>query len=306
MRSPVPRVRGCRWSSIRTSGGRLVTGVNTCCESRTYRIEPGGYGEVPEDLEISPRVAPQMIGMGLLEAIPEEKIISQADPDDLDGDGVSGRPNWVWNHEIGVNQIGRFGWKSNTATVREQVAGAFLGDMGLTSPSRTHGGASLSDLGVAELAYEDGEPEVTEKIFDHVVFYSSVLAVPARRDVDDPEVLLGKKLFGRLGCAACHVPEYRTGIVEGMPEVSEQRIFPYTDLLLHDMGEGLADGRADFEADGREWRTPPLWGIGLIENVNHHTNFLHDGRARNLEEAILWHGGEAQASRDGYVALPKA
>jgi CxxC motif-containing protein (DUF1111 family) len=247
-----------------------------------------------------------MVGMGLLEAIAEEDIIRNADPDDWDGDGVSGRPNWVWNHEVGVNQIGRFGWKANTATVREQVAGAFLGDMGLTSPARTHGGASLSELGVAAIAYEEeGEPEVTAKIFDHVVFYSSVLAVPARRDVGDSQVLLGKKLFGRLGCAECHVPEYRTAEVAGFPEVSGQRIFPYSDLLLHDMGDGLADGRGDFEADGREWRTPPLWGIGLVETVNGHTEFLHDGRARSLEEAVLWHGGEAERSRAGYVALSK-
>ncbi|MGC1481950.1 MAG: di-heme oxidoredictase family protein [Chthoniobacterales bacterium] len=284
--------------------GTFADGESYSLRKPDYRIERGGYGDVPEDLEISPRVAPQMIGMGLLEAIPEEVIIAQADPDDLDGDGISGRPNWVWNHEVGVTQIGRFGWKANTATVREQVAGAFLGDMGLTSPTRTHGGASLSELGVASLAYEDeDEPEVTEKIFDHVVFYSSVLAVPARRDVDDPEVLVGKKLFDRLGCVACHVPEYQTGVIEDLPEVSGQRIFPYTDLLLHDMGDGLADGRADFQADGREWRTPPLWGIGLIENVNGHTEFLHDGRARNLEEAILWHGGEAEASRDAYKKL---
>ncbi len=285
--------------------GEFADGSTYSLRKPSYRIEKLGYGgDSAEGLEISPRVAPQMVGMGLLEAIAEEDLIRNADPDDLDRDGVSGRPNWVWNHEVGVNQIGRFGWKANTATVREQVAGAFLGDMGLTTPTRTHGGASLSELGVAAIAYEDGdEPEVTAKIFDHVVFYSSVLAVPARRDVADPEVLIGKQVFGRLGCAECHVPEFRTAVVEGFPEVSGQRIFPYSDLLLHDMGDGLADGRGDFEANGREWRTPPLWGIGLVETVNGHTEFLHDGRARNLEEAVLWHGGEAAVSRAGYVAL---
>ncbi len=286
--------------------GEFADGTKYSLRVPSYRIEKLGYGDTAEGLEISPRVAPQMVGMGLLEAIAEEDLIRNADPDDLNNDGVSGRPNWVWNHEIGVNQIGRFGWKANTATVREQVAGAFLGDMGLTTPTRTHGGASLSELGVAAIAYEDdGEPEVAEKIFDNVVFYSSVLAVPARRDVDNPEVLLGKKLFGRLGCAACHVPEHQTAELEGLPEVSGQRIFPYTDLLLHDMGDGLADGRGDFEADGREWRTPPLWGIGLVETVNGHTEFLHDGRARSLEEAVLWHGGEAEGSRSAYVGLSK-
>ncbi len=286
--------------------GKFADGTEYSLRQPSYRIEELGYGDTAEGLEISPRVAPQMVGMGLLEAISEEDLIRSADPDDLDGDGISGRPNWVWNHEVGVSQIGRFGWKANTATVREQVAGAFLGDMGLTTPTRPHGGASLSELGVAAIAYEDGdEPEVTERIFDHVVFYSSVLAVPARRDVADPEVLIGKQIFGRLGCAECHVPEFRTAVVEGFPEVSGQRIFPYTDLLLHDMGTGLADGRGDFEADGREWRTPPLWGIGLVETVNGHTEFLHDGRARSLEEAVLWHGGEAERSRDAYLGLAK-
>ena len=137
---------------------------------------------------------------------------------------------------------------------------------------------------------------------DRMVFYVSTLAVPARRDVDSPQIRSGAKLFGQAGCAACHVPAMRTGSHQ-IAALAGQYIQPFTDLLLHDMGEGLADGRPDYEADGREWRTPPLWGIGLVKTVNKHTNFLHDGRARNLEEAILWHGGEAEASKETFRSM---
>ena len=137
-------------------------------------------------------------------------------------------------------------------------------------------------------------------------FYSQNLAVPARREPDDPEALKGKELFYEIGCAACHRPKFMTGEVSGQPYLSHQLIWPYTDMLLHDMGEGLADGRPEGAASGREWRTPPLWGIGLTETVSGHTLFLHDGRARNLTEAILWHGGEAKAARDKFATLSKA
>jgi CxxC motif-containing protein (DUF1111 family) len=138
-----------------------------------------------------------------------------------------------------------------------------------------------------------------------VVLYVQTLAVPSRRNFDDPAVKSGKTLFRQIGCASCHITELKTGIHPEIPELSNQTIHPYTDLLLHDMGEELADNRPDYKADGREWRTPPLWGIGLIEIVNGHTFFLHDGRARNLEEAILWHNGEGKASKENFVKLSK-
>ncbi len=269
-----------------------------------YLIEETGYGGSAVGLEISPRVAPQMIGLGLLEAIPEAAILARADPDDSNRDGISGRPNRVPNLELGVQQLGRFGWKANVATVREQVASAFLGDMGLTSVARPKQADFHSDRQVAQMA-SGGEPEILAAVLDPVVFYSQTLAVPARRAANEPQVAAGKQAFERLGCAQCHVAKFATG-ESPLRELSKQTIFPYTDLLLHDMGEGLADQRADFLATGREWRTPPLWGIGLVAKVNGHTRFLHDGRARNLEEAILWHGGEGAKARDAYQKLPLA
>lgn len=270
-----------------------------------YRLEDVGYGPLTADVQVSPRVAPQMIGMGLLEAIPEEQIRALADPDDDDGDGVSGRPNEVWNAVEATTSLGRFGWKANVPSVRQQAAGAFLGDMGITTSifpveecTTVQGECAGSQRG--------GDPEIADEDFDKVVLYASSLAVPAMRDAEDPTVREGARAFAQVGCPSCHVPTLRTGLDAAIPALSDQLIHPYTDLLLHDMGEGLADGRPDFEADGREWRTAPLWGVGLIPTVNRHSYYLHDGRARDLEEAILWHGGEAGGSRDRFMSLPAA
>jgi CxxC motif-containing protein (DUF1111 family) len=188
--------------------------------------------------------------------------------------------------------------------VRQQTAGAFLGDIGISSsvfPGKNCPEGQID----CEAARTGGAPEIDEPLLADVVLYTSTLAVPARRDHDDPQVLRGKALFTELACAACHTPRQRTGPDPALPEVADQTIFPYTDLLLHDMGPALADGRSDFDATGDEWRTPPLWGLGLIETVNHHTELLHDGRARSPLEAVLWHGGEAEASRDAVLALPR-
>jgi CxxC motif-containing protein (DUF1111 family) len=243
-----------------------------------------------------------MIGLGLLEALAAADIEALADPDDDDGDGISGRANHVWDPITQTTVLGRFGWKANQAGLRQQVAGAFLGDMGITSSLAPDDNCPASQLDCAA-APNGGTPELDESLLTAVTVYSRLLAVPARRDVDDPEVLAGRELFRAIGCADCHVPKHQTGTLAGFPELSDQTIWPYTDLLLHDMGDGLADGRRDFAADGREWRTPPLWGIGLFEVVNEHTLYLHDGRARNLAEAVLWHGGEGQAARDRFAAL---
>lgn len=258
------------------------------------------YGEPHKDLLMSPRVAPPVHGLGLLEAVPEETILGFADENDADGDGISGRPNYVWNPETKERQLGRFGWKSNQPDIRQQTAGAFLGDIGITSSIHRKDDFTPAQLALFTLPDVGDEPDLEENILDRVVTYQLTLAPPARRDWTNPEVLRGKQLFVQAQCAVCHVPKMKTGPYEAIPELANQVIRPYTDLLLHDMGEELADQRPDFEANGREWRTPPLWGIGLTETVNGHTFFLHDGRARNLEEAILWHGGEAEASRENF------
>ncbi|QLF92323.1 c-type cytochrome [Pseudomonas sp. ABC1] len=255
-----------------------------------------GYGPMHPQTLFSVRVAPPMIGLGLLEAIPEAAILANADPDDANGDGISGRPNWVHDHHSGATVLGRFGWKAGQSSLRQQNADAFFNDMGLST--HLFSGSSCTERQTTCLAMPDGgSPEVSDNILDLVTFYTRNLGVPARRDVDAPQVLAGKRLFHQAGCASCHIPTFTTAADAAEPELANQVIRPYTDLLLHDMGEGLADNRPEFMASGREWRTPPLWGIGLTQRVSGHTRFLHDGRARNLLEAILWHAGEAERAR---------
>ena len=252
------------------------------------------YHPLPEDVEVSPRVAPIVFGLGLLEAIPEETILANADEGDINEDGISGKPNYVWDVVKKTYTLGRFGWKANQPNLLQQVASAYHDDMGVTT--------SLFPLenstGQSQWKENRSIPEVSDEILDAVTFYVQTLAVPARRNIDDQQVKHGEQLFAQAHCVSCHLPTVRTGVLPGVPSVSNQTIHPYTDLLLHDMGPELADYRPDFHATGTEWRTPPLWGIGLVRTVNGHTNFLHDGRARNLMEAILWHGGEAEKSRE--------
>ncbi len=285
-----------------------VTGVFPDGEPFTLRRPTYSFalarGEMSAGVMRSPRVAPQMIGLGLLEAIAESDIFSAADPDDTDHDGISGRPNMVWDSMLGKPTLGRFGWKANQPNLAAQTAGAFLGDMGISTsifPTQECTAAE-NDCSAAP---DGGNPECSEHILDAVTFYSKTLAPPARRDWKNPEVLQGKQLFETAGCAKCHTAVQHTGTIDGFVELSNQTIRPYTDLLLHDMGKELADGRPDFEADGQEWRTPPLWGVGLLQVVNGHTNLLHDGRARGVLEAVLWHGGEAEASRKAFQEMPR-
>jgi len=268
----------------------------------TVHFDSLAHGDLHPETQFSPRVANQMIGLGLLEAVPEEAILALADPTDQDEDGISGRPNYVWDAYNNQTALGRFGWKANQPSLLQQTAGAFLGDMGITTPLFPDENCMEMDVD-CETAVSGGTPEIEDDDFLKVVLYASSLAVPARRDWNDPQVLQGKELFNEIGCANCHTPLLETSIHPTIPALSNQTIRPYTDMLLHDMGDGLADGRPDFQATSSEWRTPPLWGIGLIETVNGHTYFLHDGRARNLQEAILWHGGEAEASQEAYTDL---
>lgn len=270
-----------------------------------------GYGPVAPGAMFSPRVAPPMIGLGLLEAIPAADILALADPGDADGDGISGRAQIVWSFEHDRPLLGRFGWKAGAPTVREQSASAFAGDIGISSPifPAPWGDCSAAQTACRAAPHGDGDArgaEIGAEGLDLVTFYSRNLGVPARRDPADAQVLRGKRAFHEAGCPACHTPKFVTARLTGQPEQSFQLIWPMTDLLLHDMGEGLADHRPEGRASGREWRTAPLWGIGLTEEVNGHSLFLHDGRARSLLEAILWHGGEAQRARDAVAAMPKA
>lgn len=263
-----------------------------------------------DDIRISPRVAPPLHGRGLIEAIPAKTLEALADPADADGDGISGRINRVRDPVTGETRIGRIGLKANNPDLLLQNAGAYHQDMGVTNliyPEES-GGAAGTREAIAddpELGWNsaDGrvDPEAAERILEEVTFYTQTLAVPSRRFVDNPRVRRGEGLFRQAGCAACHVPQMRTGKhPDGIEVLSGREIEPYSDFLLHDMGEGLADGRKDFLASGREWRTPPLWGIGLTELVTGHRFFLHDGRARGLAEAILWHGGEAEPARERF------
>jgi len=270
----------------------------------SYDISDPGYGALPADLRISPRVAPAVIGLGLLEAIPLDRLEQLADPNDEDADGISGRINQVPDVETGEVTAGRFGWKAEQPSVRQQSAGAFLGDMGITTSLFSTEDCSEFEADCLSAA-NGGEPELSDELLDKVALYARLLGVPVRNEYREPEVLQGKAVFEAAGCASCHVARHVTGNDSELEETREQTIYPYTDLLLHDMGEGLSDGRPSFEAEGVEWRTPPLWGMSHLEDVNGHTRLLHDGRARGVAEAILWHAGEAQSSREYFVALPE-
>lgn len=255
-----------------------------------------GYGELHPQVQTSVRVAPPMIGLGLLENIPEETLKAIAVEQASEGKGISGRLNQVWDVAANKTVLGRFGWKAGQPSLMQQNAAAFNGDLGLTSHLfMSEDCTSAQD--VCERVPNGGHPEVSEKILNFVEFYTQHIAVPKRRNLDEPEVQQGEQLFAEAGCGSCHQPILNTGNNPARPALSNQVIHPFTDLLLHDMGEGLADNSGEFIASGKEWRTPPLWGLGYTEEVNGHTQFLHDGRARSALEAVLWHGGEAELSK---------
>lgn len=306
--------------------GKFADGTRYTLSRPSYSFRNLGYGPMHPQVMVSPRIAPQMIGMGLLEAIPESEILANAKNQAALPGPIKGMPNQVWDSVAQRKMIGRFGWKANVATVAHQTAGAFLGDIGITSSVFSHeictpaqkdclaapsGGKKLAAAG-APAQGPQGSPatEIDDKTLQEVTFYSATIAPPARRGARDTQVLAGQKLFAQAQCAVCHRPSYVTA--DGpfprltSKALSGQTIHPYTDLLLHDMGDGLADGRPDFLASGRQWKTPPLWGIGLIKDVNGHTRLLHDGRANGVLEAILWHGGEAEASKQQVLNLRKA
>jgi CxxC motif-containing protein (DUF1111 family) len=283
------------------------------------------FSSFDEGVVFSARVAPPMIGLGLLALINEQDIYNQQDENDTDGDGISGKANQVWSlSEEGV-ALGRFGWKAGAPNLEEQTANAFFNDMGLTSKFHTVDDCSfgMADClsapnGTATLDPAEPDPyEVVDSTLALVAFYSNHLGVPRRRDAYSDQVKRGKDIFFQAGCESCHTQSYVTGVDELQPELSNQTIFPYTDLLLHDMGAALADFdeannpvsgdvKVEFKASAREWRTPPLWGIGLTKEVDSDATFLHDGRAITIMEAVLWHGGEAEEAKALVLQLSDA
>ena len=285
--------------AYRETPGTYGDGTAYSLQTPTYSVDGWKYGDPGASLMISPRTGPAVFGLGLLEAVPEEEILSNVhEPDE---NGVQGRPNYVWDAQAEATVLGRFGWKANQPSTLQQTAGAFVGDIGITS-SVFRKETCAPTMTACNAATSGADPafELTDERLHSVGFYMQSLAVPARRLVDDQVALRGEQLFASFGCASCHVTTLHTGARAAAYRLANQTIHPYTDLLLHDMGPDLADGRPDFQATGSQWRTAPLWGIGLLEAVNHHSFLLHDGRARGLSEAILWHGGEGARARENF------
>jgi len=297
-----------------TYTSKIVTypdGTTDTLRVPAYRFQNLRNGH-PVNFMISPRIAPQLIGMGLLEAVSDETIVSFIDANANNQSGIKGKANYVWSVEKQTTVLGRFGWKASEPSVRQQVANALGTDIGITTPiypSPSLYGLEQTLFGSLPNGSDSvGQPELPEPFFTNTVFYTKALAVPQRRNPSDPTIQQGKALFFKAACSGCHRPQMYTDFYPEMPLLSNQAIHPFTDLLLHDMGPDLADGRPDYLASGSEWRTAPLWGIGLISLVNNNNGMflLHDGRARSIEEAILWHGGEALTSRNNFMKLSKA
>ncbi len=291
--------------NIDLAGGETVT-----LQQPDYQMTDLAYGPLHPDVMVSPRLAPPMIGLGLLEAIPDELLLARADPQDADGDGISGRVNHVWDIAKGQLAIGRFGWKAGMPSLDQQNQNAFQFDVGLSTPLYPDGSGDCTSAQTACLNAPNGNDpefenlEAHSQVTDLVLYYTRNLAPPVRTNADDADVVAGQKIFDSIGCASCHTPRYQLPERRDMTEQSGQVIWPYSDLLLHDMGEGLADHRPEAQASGREWRTPPLWGLGLAKQIDPRAGFLHDGRARTILEAVLWHGGEAEPARHSVTMLP--
>lgn len=287
--------------------GKFPDGEKFNLRQPRYRVDNPGYGPLPENTILEARSAPRLPGMGLLEAIDEATLLALVKAQENHPDGISGKPNWVNDPETGKHVIGKFSLKANEPSLRAQASGAAFNDMGMTSPVHPRE-LCLANQGACAEAPHNGGPEHTdlsEAQVQALTVYLQLLAVPARRNIDAPEVQLGEKLFAKAGCNACHTDTVKTGNNHPIKRLRGQTIHPYSDLLLHDMGTELA-GRPDGEASPQEWRTPPLWGIGLTQKSNHHSMLLHDQRARSVQEAILWHGGEATAAKSRFMTLDKA
>ncbi len=287
-----------------TLHGRFADGTPYTLRKPVYQLTDLAYGPLAPGAMLSPRIAPQIAGVGLLEAIPESDILANVALQASTPGPIKGQANRVWDDFAQSMRTGRFGWKANQASVASQTAGAFLGDIGITSTTHPHEActAAQKDCLAAPRGGDAKAPEIDDRTLSDVIFYQATLAPAARRNANSALVARGQALFTQAQCATCHRPSYTTGPAPfprlSSPKVQGLKIWPYTDLLLHDMGPELADGRPDYAANGRQWKTPPLWGVGLIHDVNGHRRLLHDGRANGVLEAILWHGGEARDSKE--------
>lgn len=348
-----------------TINGEYPDGSTYELRNPIYKVRDLSYGSFMEDVRFSARVAPQAFGVGLLGAIPQENLLALVDEEDSNNDGISGRASFVTDVFTGESVIGRFAYKAQNPTVLQQVAGAYNGDMGVTTNVFSNEPCTDNQL-ACQLAAEQeitvgDNVDLNNHALALVEFYNRVLAVPARRGFDEStevwqeDIISGRTLFMNANCTGCHTQRHVTGEAKGselgeltlgsviantetqqsenISVLSNQTIYPYTDLLLHDMGgscavtrettdglactdgveclyvqrcEGLADGVVQGDAGGSEWKTPALWGLGLVQTVNEDSSFLHDGRARTIEEAILWHGGEAQNSKNIFMNYTKA
>lgn len=290
------------WAAVRGSFG---DGTTYELRRPEWRVIAAAYGALDPTTRPSARLAPAVRGAGLLDAIPAAALLAREDAEDRDGDGISGRASRVVG-EDGRRTVGRFGWKAVQPTLRLQVASALRNDLGITTipfPMQPCTDGEHACLASPDGADQPDGVEMPEHLLDHLTRYTATLAVPDRVRAGTEDVDAGARLFARARCDACHVPSWMTGD-EAEPAAAQQEIWPYSDLLLHDMGPQLADGAGEGDAAPSEWRTPPLWGLGRAVRDPHHTSLLHDGRARDLAEAILWHGGEATASRDAFVRMP--
>ena len=289
--------------------GSFPDGTSFSLRKPQWRVVEPAYGPLDPTLRVSPRLAPSLPGAGLLEAIPEAALLARADPDDRDGDGISGRPNLVRDVRSGATVMGRFGWKALQPTVRQQVASALRNDIGITSDLYAEQPCSQAQEACLRAPSGGDLPsgnEISAFLLDALVRFTATLAVATRAHASQPRVREGRDVFDRIGCAGCHTPSFVTDTASAVREAGGQRVWPYSDLLLHDMGRDLGDDVPEAAASGSEWRTAPLWGLGSAARDATRTSLLHDGRARSVTEAILWHGGEARRSRDAFVALPRA
>ena len=269
-----------------------------------YYFSSLSFGPFHKDTKYSGRVAPAVFGLGLIEAIKEEDILKKSDPNDIDNDGVSGRPHYILDIISNSKKIGKFGWKATRASLLHHIAGAASQDMGLTSNIFPKQNCIKTQIKcIAQIS--GGSPEMSDEQINRLLIYMQTLAPPRQRKLKNKVVSNGNDLFNKIGCDKCHTPSYKTGSHEKHSELSNKIIKPYSDFLLHDMGPSLDDSLIEGQALSSEWKTPPLWGIGLIKKVNKHTRFLHDGRAKSIEEAIIWHGGEAEEIKNNYLNLNK-
>jgi len=300
------RAKAEAWLNIQINhiAGTFADGTAYSLTKPDYELTRMAHGDLASHIALSPRHAPNVFGMGLLDAIKKEDLLAQEDPN---GDGISGVYNRVPNQLTGETEIGRFGFKAKHPNLHQQVAAAFRDDIGITSelfPEESCTQVQADCTEVAKLGGHDGV-EIPDKLLNLVTTFSQLLAVQPARNLNTKTKLAGRELFYQLDCQGCHTPSYTTDPNYPVESLANQTIWPYTDLALHDMGPELADGVYEFEAKGTEWRTPPLWGIGLQQEYTGQQRYLHDGRARTIEEAILWHGGEAKASQQQYIKLSR-